>query len=68
MTVLTIEIPDKETKFVTEFLKKIGGKVKKKSIVEKSPYDPKFVAKVRKGEEDFKNGKGVTIDVKNLWK
>ncbi len=27
MTVLTIEIPDKETRFVTEFLKKIGGKV-----------------------------------------
>lgn len=27
MTELTIEIPDEETRFVTEFLKKIGGKV-----------------------------------------
>lgn len=44
MAILTIEIPDKETEFVTEFLKKIGGKVK--SIVdENSQYDPVFVAK-----------------------
>lgn len=37
MTELTIEIPDKETKFVTEFLKKIGGKVKKQTTVGNSP-------------------------------
>lgn len=68
MTVLTIEIPDKETKFVTEFVKKIGGKVKKQNNVEKSPYDPKFVAKIRQGEEDFKNGKFVKIAIEDLWK
>ena len=63
MAVLTIEIPDKETKFVTEFLKKIGGKV-----VEKSPYDPNFVAKIRKSDEDIENGKTVKISLDDLWK
>ena len=33
-----------------------------------SPYDPEFVAKVRKGEEDIKNGKSVKISIKDLWK
>jgi hypothetical protein len=68
MTVLTIEIPDRETKFVTEFVKKIGGKVKKQNNVENSPYDPKFVKKILQGVEDIKNGKGVIVDVENLWK
>ena len=37
MAVLTIEIPDKEIKFVTEFLKKIGGKVKKQNNLSQIP-------------------------------
>lgn len=53
---------------MTEFLKKIGGKVK--SVVdEKSPYDPVFVAKVQKGVKAREAGKkGHKVDVNNLWK
>ena len=33
-----------------------------------SPYDPKFVAMIKKAEQDIKNGKGVVIKTKDLWK
>jgi len=70
MAVLTIEIPDKETKFVREFVKKIGGKIKKQTAErnKKSPYDPEFLAKIRKGDEDIEKGKSVKISVDDLWK
>jgi len=35
---------------------------------EASPYNPEFVKKILKGREDIKNGKGVKIDTKDLWK
>ncbi len=35
---------------------------------EVSPYNAKFVAKIRKSESEFAEGKGVTIDIENLWK
>lgn len=35
---------------------------------DRSPYDPKFVAKIRKGDEDIKNGKCVKIAIQDLWK
>lgn len=31
-------------------------------------YDPEFVAKIVKGEQDLREGKGVKVDIKNLWK
>ncbi|MFD0766857.1 DUF2683 family protein [Mucilaginibacter lutimaris] len=35
---------------------------------EKSPYNPEFVEKILQGKEDIKNGKGVKITTKDLWK
>jgi len=32
-----------------------------------SPYDPEFVKKIKQGDEDLKAGKGVIIDVDNLF-
>ena len=31
-----------------------------------SPYDPKFVAKIRKSEKEFAEGKGTKIEIVNL--
>ncbi|RKR81331.1 hypothetical protein BDD43_1476 [Mucilaginibacter gracilis] len=36
--------------------------------VEKDPYDPAFVAKILKGDQDMKEGKGVKINIDDLWK
>ena len=35
---------------------------------EKSPYNPEFVAKIRQGEKDLKEGKGVSISLDEIWK
>ena len=35
---------------------------------EVSPYDPKFVEKIKKSEKEFAEGKGIKIDIENLWK
>lgn len=35
---------------------------------EKNNYDPKFVAKIKKGEEAAKEGKGIKVDMADLWK
>ncbi|MEJ7683518.1 MAG: DUF2683 family protein [Segetibacter sp.] len=35
---------------------------------EESPYDPQFVAKIKKGEKAAKEGKGVKVDMASLWK
>ena len=34
----------------------------------KSPYDPEFVKMIKQGDEDLKAGKGVKVDIDNLWK
>jgi hypothetical protein len=38
------------------------------SFEEEKPYDPEFVAMILQGEEDLKAGKGVKVDIDNLWK
>jgi len=35
---------------------------------QKSAYDPEFVAMILQGDEDIKAGKGVKVDIDNLWK
>jgi len=35
---------------------------------EKSPYNPEFVKMIQQGDEDIKAGKGVKVDIDNLWK
>lgn len=35
---------------------------------EKSQYDAEFVAKIREGEKQFREGRGIKKDVNNLWK
>lgn len=35
---------------------------------EKSPYNPEFVAKIKRSEAQMKAGKGVKIAIEDLWK
>ena len=35
---------------------------------EKSPYNPEFVAKIIRGREQAKAGKGIKIPIEDLWK
>ena len=49
---------------VASLLKLEGVKKVKTARVE---YDPEIVAKVKRGREDFKNGKCVTIKAEDVW-
>ncbi|RYE22201.1 MAG: hypothetical protein EOP42_24765 [Sphingobacteriaceae bacterium] len=33
-----------------------------------SPYNPEFVAKIKRGEKAAREGNGLKVDVNNLWK
>jgi len=35
---------------------------------EKSAYNPEFVKMIQQGDEEIKAGKGVKVDIDNLWK
>ncbi|TCD08541.1 hypothetical protein EZ449_11905 [Pedobacter frigidisoli] len=35
---------------------------------EESPYNPEFVAKIKRGQEQIKAGKGIKIAIEDLWK
>ena len=35
---------------------------------EKNAYDPEFIEKILQGREGIKNGKGIRIATKDLWK
>lgn len=35
-------------------------------VAKEPPYDPDFVAKIERGREDYKNGKGITLSMDEL--
>jgi hypothetical protein len=35
---------------------------------EKSAYDPEFVKMIQQGDKDLQDGKGVKVDIDDLWK
>ena len=49
-------------KLLNPFFKELGMED------EVSPYNSTFVEKIRKSEKEFAEGKGVKIDIENLWK
>ena len=66
MATITLEYDGRNSaikKLIAEILN-LGAKEK----VEESPYDPEFVKKIKRGQEDIKNGKGIKINIEDLWK
>lgn len=66
MATITLEYDGRNSaikKLIAEILT-LGAKEK----VEESPYDPEFVKKIKRGQEDIKNGKGIKINIEDLWK
>lgn len=56
--------PENEDKLkvVKAFLKAINVNF------EKSPYNADFVNKIKEGEKQFREGRGIKKDIANLWK
>ncbi|WP_373513399.1 DUF2683 family protein [Persicitalea sp.] len=66
MTTLTIDTKDQEVlKAVKALLK--GFEVPFEVELD-SPYDPEFVAKIKKSQQQVKEGKTVKIALDDIWK
>ncbi len=67
MTTATIQIPDKKTTLVKQLLKELGVTITIEKT-EQSLYDPKFVAKIKKADQDIEQGRTKKIAIDDLWK
>ena len=63
MKEITLKIPDKKFRFFMELVKNLGFVVVNESENKEKPYDPEFVAKVKKGNRDIAEGKGVKMSI-----
>lgn len=73
MEALTIHIPHgSEGKKIKAVLKALGVSFEKKkkpaSGKKEEGYNPEFVAKIKKGDEDFAAGRYTVIKLDDLWK
>ena len=57
-----------ESKEKMQALKAFMKALKISFTEEKSSYDPEFVKKIKRSEEDFKAGKSKAIATNDLWK
>jgi hypothetical protein len=69
MKTLIVHAEADKVQIIKDFLNSIKVKFETKpTSTEESPYDPEFVAKIRKSEEDYKNGKVHRIPLNDIWK
>ena len=63
-TVIASPSHKEQLKALKAFMKALKVEFK----VEKSPYDPEFVAKIEQSKKEIAEGKGIRIKVEDLWK
>ncbi|MFD1258495.1 DUF2683 family protein [Mucilaginibacter terrae] len=66
MELLLKNVQQEHLALIAELAKTLNIEIQKKSDSDK--YDPKFVTKILKGDEDRKAGRGTKVDVDTLWK
>ena len=57
-----------ENKEKSDALKAVMKALKISFEEEQSPYDPEFVEKIKRSDENFKDGKFKAIKTEDLWK
>ena len=67
METLIIQPKTKEESNLFEQLAKVL-KMPLKKTNDKSPYNPKFVEKIKRSEKNFASGNFKTVKVEDLWK
>lgn len=67
MEAITVHPKSKEQLDAVEAVLKVLKVPFRKSKTE-SPYNPEFVAKIKKSKKNFSEGKYTTIKVEDLWK
>jgi len=57
-----------ENKEQLKAVKAVLKELKVEFETRKSPYDPQFIEKIEKGEQEFKEGKYTSISLDDVWK
>jgi hypothetical protein len=67
MKQVTLNIPDDKYKFFLELIKSLNFvKVEQEGDFKQSPYDPKFVEKIKQSEKEFEEGNFTRVEKKDL--
>ena len=64
---LTLDIREEKVNFFLELLQQFEF-VSVKNGAKDTPYNPEFVAKIQKSQEDIKVGRSTKIKTADLWK
>ncbi|HEY5462352.1 MAG TPA: DUF2683 family protein [Hanamia sp.] len=68
METITIHPKNKDQANLFEQLAKTLKVPFEKAKKSKSPYDPEFVKKIKRSDEDFKKGRYTKIEPSQIWK
>lgn len=68
MELILKNVQKKHLAFIAELAKTLKIDIEEAKTDERGEYDPEFVKKIQKGDEDLKQGKGVKMNVNDLWK
>jgi len=66
MDLLLKNVQQEHIKLIAELAKTLHIDIEDKSA--KVEYDPEFVKKIMKGDDDKKKGKGIKVNIEDLWK
>lgn len=69
MATITVKINErsKAGKMLKDLLELLADKPGIEIIEEKSPYNPEFVQKIKKAEQEIKEGKVKVLNTKDVW-
>jgi len=71
MTTVTLKINGKTTagKLLQEMIELLSKETKGVQVIKdfESPYNPKFVSKIKKAQKDIATGKTITIETNSIW-
>lgn len=68
MEAITIHPENEEQLNALEIILKAMKVPFEKVKTDKHPYDPEFVAKIKRSEKNFEEGKYTSIKIEDLWK
>jgi hypothetical protein len=68
MELILKNVQKKHLALIAELAKTLKIDIEEAKADEQGEYDPEFVKKIQKGDDDLKQGKGVKMNVNELWK
>ena len=68
MELILKNVQKKHLALIAELAKTLKIDIEEAKADEQGEYDPEFVKKIQKGDDDLKQGKGVKMNVNDLWK